>query len=96
MAGIRDIITFHGESVGEVREAFEKALDYYLACCNERGEQPNKPYSGKVLLRIDPEVHAAVAEAAEISGVRLNQWAGEKLFEAVVEKWSASATYKTQ
>ena len=86
VAGIRDIITFHGENVGGVREAFEEALDFYLDSCNERGEPPNKPYSGKLLLRIDPEIHAAVAEAAEVNGVSINQWAKEKLSEAVGEK----------
>ena len=86
VAGIRDIITFHGESVGEVREAFEEAVEFYLESCDERGEAPNKPYSGKLLLRIDPEIHAAVAEAAEVSGVSINQWAGEKLSEAVAVK----------
>lgn len=91
VAGIRDIITFHGESVGEVRESFEEALDFYLESCNERGEPANKPYSGKLLLRIDPEIHAAVAEAAEVNGVSINQWAGEKLSEAVAKKRSASA-----
>ena len=94
VAGIRDIITFHGECVGGVREAFEEALDFYLDSCNERDEPPNKPYSGKLLLRIDPELHAAVAEVAELSGVSINQWAGEKLSKAVVEKRSASATHK--
>ena len=83
VAGIRDIITFHGQSVGEVREAFEEAVEFYLESCDERGEAPNRPYSGKLLLRIDPEVHAAVAEAAEVSGVSINQWARDKLSEAV-------------
>ena len=83
VAGIRDIITFHGESVGEVREAFEDALDYYLASCRERGETPNKAYSGKLLLRIDPEVHVKIAEAAQVSGVSINQWADERLAEAL-------------
>ncbi len=85
VAGIRDIITFHGESVGEVREAFEEALDFYLDSCNERDEPPNKPYSGKLLLRIDPEIHAAVAEAAEVNGVSINRWMEERLIEAVSE-----------
>ncbi len=83
VAGIRDMITFHGENVGEVREAFEEAVEFYLETCTERGETPNRPYSGKLLLRIEPEVHAAVAEAAEISGVSINRWAGERLSEAV-------------
>ncbi|MCY4361314.1 MAG: type II toxin-antitoxin system HicB family antitoxin [Gammaproteobacteria bacterium] len=82
VAGIRDIITFHGNNVGEVRNAFEEAVEFYLDSCDERGEAPNKPYSGKLLLRIDPEVHAAVAEAAGIKGVSINQWAKEKLSEA--------------
>ncbi|MXX03975.1 MAG: type II toxin-antitoxin system HicB family antitoxin, partial [Gemmatimonadetes bacterium] len=95
VAGIRDIITFHGESVGEVREAFEEAVEFYLESCDERGETPNKPYSGKLLLRIDPEVHAAVAEAAEVDGVSTNHWVSERLSEAVVEKERASTTPKT-
>ena len=86
VAGIRDIITFHGECVGEVREAFKEAVEFYLESCDQRGETPNKPYSGKLLLRIDPEIHAAVAEAADVDGVSINQWAGEKLSEAVVQK----------
>ncbi len=81
VAGIRDIITFHGNSVSEVREAFEEAVEFYLDSCDKRGEVPNKPYSGKLLLRIDPEVHAAVAEAAELGGVSINQWVREKLSE---------------
>lgn len=83
VAGIRDILTFHGESVAEVRQAFEEALDFYLETCAKRGETPNKPYSGKLLLRVSPEVHAAVATAAKVSGQSINQWAAERLSEAV-------------
>lgn len=83
VAGIRDLLTFHGESVDEVRQAFEEALDFYLETSAERGEMPNKPYSGKLLLRVAPEVHAAVATAAEVSGKSINQWAAERLAEAV-------------
>ena len=79
VAGIRDLLTFHGESVDEVRQAFEEALDFYLETSAERGEMPNKPYSGKLLLRVAPEVHAAVATAAEVSGKSINQWAAERL-----------------
>ena len=83
VAGIRDILTFHGESVAEVRQAFEEALDFYLETCAKRGETPNKPSSGKLLLRVSPEVHAAVATAAKVSGQSINQWAAERLLEAV-------------
>ena len=67
VAGIRDIITFHGECVDEIRKAFKEAMDFCLETCAERGESPNKPYSGKLFLRIPPEVHAAIAVAAETS-----------------------------
>ncbi len=82
VAGIRDIISFHGESVEEIRHAFKEAMDFYLDTCAERGETPDKPYSGKLMLRVPPAVHAAVATAAEVSGKSINQWAAEMLSKA--------------
>lgn len=82
VVGIRDMITFHGESVDGVRKDFEEAMDFYLETCAERGEEPNKSYSGNLMLRVPPEVHAFVATAAEVSGKSINQWAAEKLQEA--------------
>ncbi len=73
--GIRDVIGFHGESVAELETAFREAVDDYLAACNELGQEPNKPYSGNLMLRIPAEIHAAVASAAEASGKSINQWA---------------------
>ncbi|NKQ37231.1 MAG: type II toxin-antitoxin system HicB family antitoxin [Chloroflexi bacterium] len=80
--GIRDIITFHGESVAEIRQAFLDAVDFYLETCAERGESPQKPYSGRLMLRVPSETHAAVAQAAALSGKSINQWASEKLSKA--------------
>ncbi len=82
VVGIRDMITFHGESVEEIRDAFHDAVDFYLETCAERGEQPNKPYSGKELLRMPVETHASVATKAEVSGKSLNQWIVEALEKA--------------
>ncbi len=39
VAGIRDIITFHGENVAEIRHAFQEAIDFYLESCAERGDK---------------------------------------------------------
>ena len=47
IAGIRDIVGFHGESVAELRTAFEEAVDDYLITCEKLGRAPQKPYSGK-------------------------------------------------
>ena len=85
VAGVRDIITFHGESVEEIRQAFVEAMDFYLETSAKRGNTPNKPYSGKLFLRVPPEVHAAVAVAAQTSGKSLNQWALET-FERAAHK----------
>jgi len=83
IAGIQDIVGFHGESVTELRGAFVEAVDDYLETCARLNRAPQKPYSGKLMLRIPPEVHAAVAIAAEVSGKSINQWATETFTEAV-------------
>ena len=83
IAGIHDIVGFHGESVAELRTAFEEAVDDYLEACEKLSRAPQKPYSGKLMLRVPPEVHAAVAVAAEISGKSINQWATEAFMKAV-------------
>ena len=73
--GIRDVVGFHGASVNELETAFREAVDNYLSACEELGQKPNKPYSGNLMLRIPPEIHAAVAAAAKTSGKSINQWA---------------------
>jgi predicted HicB family RNase H-like nuclease len=79
IVGIKDVVGFHGESVSELKSAFEEAVNDYIETCNKVGKIPQKPYSGKLMLRIRPEIHAAVATAAELSGKSINQWAAEAL-----------------
>jgi predicted HicB family RNase H-like nuclease len=83
VAGIRDVVGFHGESVTELRAAFEEAVDDYLATCEKLKRAPQRPYSGKVMLRIDPGIHAKVAMLAEAQGKSINAWAQEALQRAV-------------
>ena len=82
LAGISDIITFHGETVDELEGAFKEAVAHYLATCAKLGDEPNKPYSGKLTLRIPPNVHAAIATAAETSGKSINKWVADILDKA--------------
>jgi predicted HicB family RNase H-like nuclease len=82
--GMRDIISFHASSVPELHEAFRDALEDYLADCVEQGIAPEKPASGKVMLRIRPEVHAAASVAARAAGKSLNQWADEVFEQAAM------------
>lgn len=75
--GVRDVINFHASSVSALHEGFREGLDGYLSDCAERGVSPEKPASGKVLLRIRPQVQAAATGAAQKADKSLNQWAGE-------------------
>jgi predicted HicB family RNase H-like nuclease len=86
IAGIRDVIGFHGDSVVKLRAAFKEAVDDYLETCKKLGKQPNKPYSGQFRLRLAPELHARAAMLAETRGKSLNTWVSE-----VIEKSIAAA-----
>jgi predicted HicB family RNase H-like nuclease len=81
--GIRSIISFHGETVAQLRAEFESAIEDYLADCEQEGVHPEKPASGKLLLRVPSEVHSRALVAAQAAGKSLNQWATEVLQQAV-------------
>ena len=85
IAGIRDIVGFHGESVAELRSAFEQTVDDYLETCAILGKEPQKSYSGKLMLRIPPDIHAAVATAAETRCKSINQLVAEILNQTVLD-----------
>lgn len=70
--GIRDIVTFEGESVAELRQDFENAVDSYLALCKKTGKKPEKQCSGKILLRMPTELHFQLAVQAQASGESVN------------------------
>ena len=74
IAGINDLVGFHGDSVEEMRKAFEEAVDFYLDSCAKMGHEPNKPYSGRVTLRLPADLHAKLAVQAETEGSSLNNW----------------------
>ena len=79
LAGVRDIVGFHGASVAELEAAFHEAVDDYLAACRKLGQEPNKPFSGRVMLRLPPEVHARASARATVEGVSFNHWAAKVL-----------------
>jgi predicted HicB family RNase H-like nuclease len=81
--GLRSIISFHGRTVTELRREFASAIKDYLADCAEQGISPEKPASGKLLIRVPPEVHSRALIKAQASGKSLNQWAMEALEQAV-------------
>jgi len=77
--GLKDIITFQGTSVAELEKAFKDSVDDYLTWCKERGEKPEKTFSGNLHLRMNPELHANLALKAAKQGVSLNELINEKL-----------------
>jgi predicted HicB family RNase H-like nuclease len=79
IAGIEDGVGFHADSVAELIAAFEEAVDDYLETCAKIGKPPEKPYSGKMMLRVSPETHAKAALAAKLAGKSLNQFGEEAL-----------------
>ena len=72
--GLKDVITFQGESVSELEQAFHDSVDDYLEWCSEDGVDPEKPYSGKMLLRFDPNLHRRVAAAAKKKKMSVNKF----------------------
>jgi len=81
--GLRTMISFHGDTVAQLHAEFESAIDDYLNDCKEQGIKPEKPASGKVLLRVPPEIHGKALIAAQAAGKSLNQWTVELLQHAV-------------
>jgi predicted HicB family RNase H-like nuclease len=73
IAGINDVIGFHGDTVASLTGAFEEAVEDYLATCQRLGRSPQRPYSGRFNVRIPPDLHARAANAAAQKGVSLNQ-----------------------
>jgi predicted HicB family RNase H-like nuclease len=79
---LRDVVTFQGKSVEEIERAFRESIDGYLEFCEERHEEPDKPFSGRLMLRLPPDVHRKAYVSARREGKSLNQWIAEKLEKA--------------
>ena len=76
---VRDVITFEGSSVDEIQEAFHDSVDDYLEFCTKRGESPEKPFSGKFVLRLPTELHRKAYIQAKLKDKSLNSWVTEIL-----------------
>ena len=83
---LRDVITFEGTTVEELRQAFKDSIDDYLEFCAGRDEEPERPFSGKFVVRIDPELHREVYLRAKMENKSLNSWISQRLESAVSTK----------
>jgi predicted HicB family RNase H-like nuclease len=94
VAGVRDVVTFQGKSIDGLSAAFVKSVDDYRAFCKSRGEAPERPFSGRFVVRIRPEVHQKISTIAASSGLSLNQFVAERLEDVVQSTPSRSIAQK--
>ena len=80
--GTRDVITFEGATVDELERAFHDSIDDYLELCAERNEAPEKPFSGRLMVRVPPDLHRQLSTQAKQQGKSLNQLITETLSRA--------------
>ena len=82
---IHDVVTFEGETVEELQQAFRASVDDYLEFCAKRGEDPEKPFSGRFVVRLPAELHRKAYIKAKLADKSLNGWVKEVLETAVEE-----------
>jgi len=82
----RDILVFDGTTVAEVRSSFHNVVDEYLEDCRAENKNPNKPFSGKFMVRIPPELHSRLAVSAKLSGQSLNKYLTTNLPDLVLDE----------
>jgi len=80
----RDVIHFQGQTLAELRQSFQDSVDDYLAWCAQEGRTPEKPYSGKFIVRIDPDLHRKISIQAQLGEKSLNQWVQEVLENSMI------------
>jgi predicted HicB family RNase H-like nuclease len=81
----RDVITFQGKTVDELKSAFRDSVEDYLEYCAKLGQPPEKPFTGKLMLRIPPDLHRKIYVSAKQSGESINAWIKDQLEKRVEE-----------
>jgi predicted HicB family RNase H-like nuclease len=77
--GIKDQISFEGDSVKTLTEDFHNAVDEYMEFCEKSGRQPDKPFKGSFNVRIQPELHRKAALEASSRGLTLNAFVEDSI-----------------
>ena len=79
IVNLRDVVTFQGRSVEELRRAFADSVADYLAFCAERHEDPEIPADALLSVKVDPGLHRAGLSVARRSGVTPDEWVSQAL-----------------
>ena len=70
---ISSLISFEGEDVASLRAGFEEAIDDYLALCDQKGIEPEKPFKGSFNVRVGSQLHRQAVLFAQQQGLNLNK-----------------------
>ncbi len=70
----KNCILFEGRSIDELEKDFKDGVDSYLEACRLDGTEPEKPYSGKLLVRLASDLHCEAAARAASLGISLNEF----------------------
>ncbi len=70
---------FYAKDIDSLKHEGEVSLNEFLEMCEEDGVNPRKEFSGKLMVRIDPDIHEAVTIAAASKNVSINTWIAESL-----------------
>ncbi len=91
VAGLNDRIGFHAHTTDDLVAGFREAVDDYLETCEKLSRPPEKPFSGQLMVRVDPEVHAKAAAAAQLKGQSLAKWTEDRLRQAAEVELASAA-----
>jgi predicted HicB family RNase H-like nuclease len=86
VVGLKDVITFQGTTVDELDQAFKDSIDDYLEFCKKKGRDPEKPFSGNLMLRLPPKIHEEATIEAKYRGISLNSFLTEIISKEVHQK----------
>ena len=81
--GITDLITFEGESVKELTDAFHYMVDEHIKDCEAENIEPEKSYKGSFNVRLTPDLHKRIAKSAKMHGISLNKFVSNVLNENI-------------
>ena len=84
--GITDLVTFEGETVKELTEAFYFVVDEHIKDCESEEIAAEKSYKGSFNVRITPELHRQIAISARMRGISINKFVYEVLNESLTER----------
>ena len=78
----KDILSFQGYSLRQVKKAFRDSIEDYLKLCTEQGQELDTPFSGRFLVRLTPEQHRKIYNAANSTHKNFDSWVVEVLEKA--------------